>query len=313
MGWNQPNNTSRDGHGSHEATGVSLPRSRRFRGALAALIVVAGAVIAAYFLFPSGDRPQKALVKQGTKAISEVTPAVAKKSAEKDTPQQPKKKRVSGMSREEKIAYYKERFGDNMPAGLKQELYFLENPPQKRFKQKSPTPYLRHSCERMIAGIVLQEPGTYFVIQPEFNESFNDEFMTALIDPIEINADDPEDVRDVKKAVTDVKKEIADLCKKEGLKPNEVLNAQAKAMYELGQYQRNLEEELDRIHENPELSDRDVEDFCVAANKLLQEKGLAPIPLPDLTRRSIRLKHAQRRAELKAARQAQQQPNKEMK
>ena len=101
-----------------------------------------------------------------------------------------------------------------------------------------------------------------------------------------------------------IEKEIADACKAGGKKPSEVLNEHATAMYELGQYQRNLEEELNKIRANPDLSDNDVEDFCKAANALLASKGLPQMPLPSLARRGIRLKHAQRRAEKRAAKKA---------
>jgi hypothetical protein len=80
------------------------------------------------------------------------------------------------------------------------------------------------------------------------------------------------------------------------------MNEHATAMYELGCYQRDLEVELERIHMNPEYSDRDVEDFCQAANELLKSKGLTPIRHIDLARRSFRIKSYQKIAERKAER-----------
>ena len=197
----------------------------------------------------------------------------------------------------------REKYGDNIPDNLKAVVYFLEHPPKKTFKAQGAHGYFRHPSERQIAGVVFTEPGTYFVMKPEFGEAFDRDFANALVDKIEPNDDDSEEVRQAKEAMRDVKKEIAEMCGAQGKKPSEVMNEQATAMYELGLYQRNLEEELDKIHANPELSDKDVEDFCRAANELLASKGLPPMPLPNLARRGIQLKHAQRRAELKAAKE----------
>ena len=212
--------------------------------------------------------------------------------------------------RKQRLKQIRDKYGENIPDNLKAVVYFLEHPPQRKFKAQGTHQFFRHPSERQIAGVVLTEPGTFFVMKPEFGDAFDRDFANALVDKIEINDDDTDAVRDAKEAMKSIKKEIAELCGKEGKKPSEVMNEQAAAMYELGRYQRNLEEELDKIHANPDLSDKDVEDFCKAANELLASKGLPQMPLPNLARRSIQLKHAQRRAERKAAREAEKEKKK---
>ena len=59
--------------------------------------------------------------------------------------------------------------------------------------------------------------------------------------------------------------------------------------------------ELDKIYNSPDLTDAEVDDFCKAANKLLENKGLAPLALPDMSRRSVRLAYNERVAARKAA------------
>jgi len=44
-----------------------------------------------------------------------------------------------------------------------------------------------------------------------------------------------------------------------------------------------------------------VDDFCKAANKMLEGKGLAPLALPDMTRRSVRLAYNEKVAARRAA------------
>ncbi len=237
----------------------------------------------------------------------EVTPVVAPKpEAKEQKPLTPEEERAARLKR-----IYDKYGTNNIPDNLKAVVYFLKHPPQRTFKAQGTHQYFRHPSERQIARVLFTEPGTYFVMKPEFGEAFNRDFANALVDKIEINDDDTDDVREAKETMKAVKKEIAELCGKEGKKPSEVMNEQAAAMYELGKYQRNLETELDRIHANPDLTDQDVEDFCKAANELLAAKGLPQMPLPNLARRSIQLKHAQRRAERKAAQEAEAQKVKE--
>ena len=267
---------------------------------LLVLVVLLLLGIAAWWVaMPRDDKaaPQPRAPNGGGQ-IAEVKSAVAPPPATKG---QKEGKKLSRRERE--LKEIRDKFGDNIPESLKATVYFLEHPPQQTFKVRSKASFLRHPSERQIEGVVLAEPGSFFVVKPEFGESFDQDFMTALLDKIEVNDDDSEETRAIKENVSAVKKEIAEICKREGRKPSEVMNEHAAAMYELGRFQRDLEEELDRIHANEEYSDKDVEDFCEAANRLLKAKGLAPIQHLDLTRRSFRIKSMQRMAERRAARE----------
>ena len=210
---------------------------------------------------------------------------------------------VQLTKRERDLKQIRDLYGDNIPENLKPVVYFLEHPPKQVFKVKSNLSYFRHPSERKIAGVAFAEPGSYFVVKPEFDEAFNKDFINALVDKIEINEDDSDEVKVGKSAMTELKKEIADICRKEGKTPSEVMNEHASSMFELGLYQRDLEKEIERIHTNPDYTDADVEDFCKAANELLKSKGLPPMPFPDLTRRSIHIQRAQRQAEKRAERE----------
>ena len=280
-------------------------KSRNISFSPKAILIAAGTIVIGAILFialSSKEKktevvPQKQTPKKEVK-VETPKPIIPKTNA---TP-------VKVLSkREQKLKEIRDKYGDNIPDNYKAIVYFLENPPQKRFKAKGTHSYLRHPSERQIAGVVLVEPGTYFVIKPEFDASFDRDFVNALLDKNEPNEDDSEEVRMVKKEISEIKKEISDACRKEGRKPSEVLNDHAAAMYELGRYQRELEGELDKIYADPTLTDAEVEDFCAAANKMLESKGLKSLPLPNLTRRSVRLQHFQRMAERKAARNAEKE------
>ena len=256
-------------------------------------------VLGVFFLFNSNKSKPNAETKEVVvpQKVVEVKPIVKKAPTN-----QPPVKVLS--KREQKLKEIRDKYGDNIPDNYKAIVYFLENPPKKKFKARGTHSYLRHPSERQIAGVVLTEPGTYFVMKPEFDSAFDRDFVNALLDKNEPNDDDSEEVIMVKNEIREIKKEISEICRKEGRKPSEVLNEHAATMYELGRYQRDLEDELNKIYASPDLTDKDVEDFCLAANQMLEQKGLKPMTIPNLTRRSIRLRHYQKMAERKAAKAA---------
>lgn len=299
MAWNGSNGKNTNGISAAKRHAGGAKKSPSvMRGAFAALAVVALAAGAWWWIARSGGTPAEPTEDVRPKEKKAVEPRKPSPPPAK-TEQAPKEERLT--EREKRLKYYRDKYGDNIPENLKPVVYFLENPPQKTFRIQGDTPYLRHPSERHIAGLVLKEPGTFFVMKPEYGEAFDKDFVNALVDKIEVNDDDPEDVRRMKEEVELVKKEIAAICRKEGKTPSEVMNEQAAAMFELGRYQRDLEAELDRIYDNPDLSDAEVDDFCKAANKMLEGKGLAPLALPDMTRRSVRLAYNEKVAARKAA------------
>lgn len=294
MAWNQPtqNNT---------AVKAAAKKSPMFaKGLVAGLLVAAAGAVVVLLVFhgkPQASKPDEP--KQATKAIVETKPSLPVKKIGK------KESREDRRSREIKLI--EEKYGTNMPLGVKAHLYYLKNPAKVSMKAQSPHPYLRHQSERSIAGLVLKEPGEFFLVQPEYGTGFDNDFLNALMEKIEIEDTDTDEIRAVKEQVTAAKKEISEICRKEGKTPSEVVNAYAKSMFELGRYQNDLEQELRKVHDDPDLSDAEVEDFCKAANQLLKQKGLAEMPLPNLARRSIRLRHNQIRAEKKAQRENQKE------
>ena len=304
MAWNGSNSAADvpQKTGAKSRRTSSTTERSPLRGVIAALIVVISACLVWWFLLRNGESPIESSDKPGKAKVAKPQPSkpIAKPAPQAEMPKKPQTKEEKDAALLKEIH---DKFGDDIPESLKATVYFLEHPPKKTFKVRSNADFLRHSSERMLAGVALVEPGTYFVMKPEFGESFDQDFINALVDKIDVNDDDSEETRAIKEGVGELKKEIAEICKRDGKKPSEVMNEHAAAMYELGRYQRDLEEELDRIHMNPKYSDSDVEDFCKAANELLASKGLPEMPYIDLTRRSFRIQSYQRMAERKAERE----------
>ena len=286
MAWNRPHVDSQ--------TKKPLRRERTvrpMRGVIAGAIVAVGAGIVAWLIWPSEDQQPNADSTKTVSHIREVKPATASKPEEQ----------TRGLTADEKrlkeIADIEARWaGKEMPIGIKTHLYYLKNPPKKTITVKVPFDYLRHTCERDIAGVGLAKPGSFFVVQPEYGESFDNDFINALLDHIEISPEDSDEVRETKQAVEALKKDIARICREEGKKPSEIMNEHAKTLFELGRFQENIEQELIKVRQNPDISDDDVKDFFEAANTMLKNKGLEQMKIPDLTHRSLILQLKQKHA-----------------
>ena len=200
----------------------------------------------------------------------------------------------------------RDRYGDNIPDNLKPVVYFLENPPQRTFHPaRTKTGIFKRRCEREIAAMVMAEPGTWFMRRPTFNERFDEDFRASLGEKIEFEEGDTDEQRALKQAVIETKAELAERMKA-GESPSAAMNAFAGSMYELGQYRRNLQEELGKIKRDARYSDQDVQDFVNAANKMLEEKGAQPIPMPKMVFRQVSLKRAAAKAEEKAKKEKEE-------
>ena len=156
--------------------------------------------------------------------------------------------------------------------------------------------------EKQIASLLMVEPGTSFAVKPRTSPNFDNDFMQAFVDKIDIFEDDSDEVKATKQAVIDCKKEIAEICRKEGRKPSEIVGEYAESLYELGKYKQNIEKEVRAIRDNPDYSDADVEDFYAAANSMLKAKGLPELKNKSLVKRSVRLRLVQKQAAARAAR-----------
>ena len=290
-------------NGSNSA-GASVPAPKKpakkspglTHGLIAGGVIVLMGIIALYFV--TGEKDDPIVEKKSTAKIADAEADIETNVAESKealSPVEMKKKEDEEFRRK-----MKEKYGDNPPPGVKAILYYMDHPVQRTFKSSGPHSFLRHTSERMIAGVVLAEPGTFFPVPPRVDESFDSDFVNALVDKIDYEESDTDEVRAIKDSVTEIKKEISAICRDEGKTPSEVLNEHGRAMYDLGRYQRDLEQELDKIKESPEYTDQDVTDFIDAANKMLESKGLKVFEHPDLTRRSIHLQRVQKRLEREA-------------
>lgn len=133
------------------------------------------------------------------------------------------------------------------------------------------------------ATLLTLNPGEMLIGGGVFPKDYEARFLKSLETPIIVSKDDPDDIKDVKRAVIQTRLEM-----KAALDRGEDIRQYVKAAYEeaqkLASYKDVIAEELRNLRSQPDLTDDDIDVFVEAANKMLESKGIAPIKVGPLTR-----------------------------
>ena len=255
-------------------------------------VIIVGVALVAYLSMNSDESRQEDEMqkpKSGS-VIKDTTPSKPKGETKVEKPEKQKPKAYKDMTPDEKLKYYQDKYGDNLPDNLKPIVYYLKNPPRENFKPK-PHKYdiFKRSSERTIGAFLLVEPGEWMLRAPTFGARFDNDLAQALTEQIEFSSDDTQEQRELKQAVIDTKKELAERIAA-GEKGSDILNEAAKQLYELGKYRRELEETVNSYRRDGNVTDEELADYVAAANVMLEKRGAKPLKMPNLLIRHAALK-----------------------
>ena len=252
-------------------------RGRRFP-IVAGAIVILGAAVAAWWLWPEGKTRQYATsTKRGM--IKEVTPAAAPKIAEEKTEKKP-------------IPYWKRDNTNGFSECMIEKWKQMHRPPPKMtnnyFITRSPQPFeiFPTRAENEIAMLLTMEPGSILVGSPEYGEDFKREFLESCKTPIIPSASDDEYSRALKKMMNETKIELMNRIKN-GEDICEIMADSRNEMQRLAVVKQDLENMARDIIEKDAQSEEDIDTAISAVNRMMEEKGLAPISLSPITKRCI--------------------------
>lgn len=140
--------------------------------------------------------------------------------------------------------------------------------------------------ENEIANLMTLEPGMGLVGEPNYSERTVQEFLKSCETPIVITEDDDEYQAQLKRDMIQMKIELRDRMAQGEDLVKILTDAREEAM-RLGSIKQQLEQEMREMIKNARTLDeaQDVVDVC---NKLLEEKGIAPMAKSPLTERYIR-------------------------
>lgn len=261
---------------------AGVPISSRTKGLIALVAVcVIGAVV---FMCVSKDEPKPVVEKKVEKKSIEVvkpeyTP-VERPVVAKVEPPKPKK-------------YWQE---DVMPPNLseaQQRKWKHRHMPPPSYtntafvtRAKSKFEIFESHVENEIANLMTLEPGMGLVGEPNYDERTVKEFLKSCETPIIITEEDDEYQAQLKRDMIQMKIELRDRMAKGEDLVKILTDAREEAM-RLGSIKQQLEQEMRTLIKESRTLD-EAQSVVEACNKLLEEKGIAPLSNSPLTERYIR-------------------------
>lgn len=151
----------------------------------------------------------------------------------------------------------------------------------------------KHPVENEIAALIMTQPGDFLVGEPDYGALERD-FVNALIEKIEIAEDDSEMDKELKRNVEEIKRDLAERVKA-GEDIVEIFKEARRELRQNAEYRQNLDELIQEQLYNPDISDENLSMTFAAANKMLEDKGIAPISEKRILRARSRMLRAQER------------------
>jgi len=267
---------------------VAGPKLRR--GLVAGLVVVLGALVAAYFIFgrdASPSRPQAEPTKRSV--IAEVAPQIVTNAEPQEVVE--KEKKSDPNARPTRVG---ERLNGYvmLPDG---RIHKMTGKAQIMNPDPDPTQIFDYPADNEIATLVSMQPGDMIVGPPIF-DTFEDEFLKSLKTPIVVKADDSEHDKELKRAVNAAKIELKAAYDR-GENIAEIMTKTHEEYQRLEQYRSEVFGQALEYTDNDAQSSQDVEDYLVAVNKLLEAKGIKPIE--ESTLMDIKLEFDRKMEEIK--------------
>ena len=271
MAWNRPE--------SDNQANDSLRRGRSprptvaVRSTIACSVVVLCMGIAAWILWPESAHDNDAASKRKG-LIREVTPVLARTNeTAAATPEKPKERppQKFGEVRDGKIL-----LADGELRVVKGEVT------NRTAAAKSAYAIFDHPAENIISGLLSIKPGQAIYGTPNYNGRFTESFLRSIKEPIIVKSDDSPEDKALKRAVIDAKIELK-AAYDHGEDIEKIIYDSRAEMQRLAAVRRDLKLQTIKLAYENAQTPEDVDDFLAAANKMLDEKGLAPLEKEPLT------------------------------
>lgn len=149
-----------------------------------------------------------------------------------------------------------------------------------------------HASENVIAGILTIRPGMTVFGTPHYDSpGFTEDFLQSIKEPIIVRQDDPDDVKELKRAVNEAKADLKAAYDR-GENIGEILLRARAEFQDLARYKHDLRKEVYQYADRENVTPEDVETYLQAANKMLESRGIAPLEDTPLTRIKLKMKES---------------------
>lgn len=270
----------------HIPSGGRVP-THPYRGIVAGLIVVACAV-AVWLWLSSGE----------TGRIPPASPVEKNSSAISSPPRipSPKKDATAGIPAPEKPKRFWQLPTTNGLTEAQQHIWKVKNRPPpgitnntSLFEAKPKYAIFNHDSENTIAAYLTITPGQTLVGSPTYDKKFIEDFLKSLEEPIIATKDDDPETAALKRVMNETKIELKARYDA-GEDIGKILEQTHEELRQLSQYKMQIEDILKETIRSGDLTEKDFDLAIEAANKMLDEKGIAPMEFGPVSR-SILLRH----------------------
>jgi len=278
--WNKPANG--DGRTRIKAAPKARVRSLAALAAVAAIVVAAAMFIASWHFSGRG----------GARPSDEAGPAEERPTRDSQTSPRKSPDPLPRQAEDKKPVPYWELDESHTNGFSEAQLRKWRNvrrPRMKPFTRERPKARYEifdHRSENMIACLLAAKPGTGFIGTPNYR-GIDEDFLKSCERPIIVTKDDDEYSASLKRQMIEVKIDIKQRMDA-GESLADILQSSREEMKKLASYRQFLAEEIRKV-EISGASVETVKDFVDAANRMLAERGIAPISPGPITMN--RLKH----------------------
>lgn len=143
-----------------------------------------------------------------------------------------------------------------------------------------------HHTDNAIASILTIKPGEGMIGTINFKGRFKDAFLESLKQPITVSEDDTDEQKELKRAVSETRQELKQALDR-GEDIEQIMNDARVEAQRLAIYRAQLKEDIDKFVKEHPGSTQDMEDMVNAANKMLEEHGIAPIKYGPLVKQKF--------------------------
>ncbi len=150
---------------------------------------------------------------------------------------------------------------------------------------KSPYSIFEHRSDNEIASILMMKPGDTVVGTKRYDKWFTKQFLKSLETPIIVSEDDEPWKADLKRSVIQAKLELKEAYDK-GEDIDAIMTESRQQLQDLSRYKQTIKQIYAQNKKECE-TQKDVEDLQEAVNKMLEQKGCAPMNFTPLTRQSL--------------------------
>ena len=262
----------------------SNPRRVKWRGICAGLVVTFGVILSwALISLPTKVPKPRDGEPQSAKPIPATRPHMTKGQDE----------RHGSTEKGEEIPYWKRETTNGLTHLQIMKWEIAHRPPatitndSSRTERKPVYAIFDTHVDNDLAALLTTESGEGLVGDPGYERWFTKAFLKSIETPIIVTRNDTPEQAQLKRDVTALKLELKQRYDA-GEDIAETVRQARENLQELARSKEQIERAVREIlHADATLSDHDIDDLIDAANRMLGEKGIAPMELGPIARRRL--------------------------